>query len=265
MREVTKEQVIAALVDLGIQAGDGLLVHSAIQFLGRPAGGVGVYLQSLHAAIGPGGTLSVPAFNFAFARGERYDPQTTPAQGMGVFSEYVRTQPGVLRTPHPMQSFAASGSLAGLLAERDTPSAFDPGSAFELMLEKDFKLLLLGADVQAAAAIHYSEQRLAVPYRYWKDFSGEVLTCAGWQKRTYRMYARDLEMDAQLNLRPVQNLLQSWRQWASAPLNYGWISACRLSDFIRAADQLLAEDPWSLVDNREAVLHVYRQKVGANP
>ena len=34
---------MAALQDLGIQPGDGLLVHSAVQFLGQPEGGVGMY------------------------------------------------------------------------------------------------------------------------------------------------------------------------------------------------------------------------------
>jgi hypothetical protein len=38
-----------------------------------------------------------------------------------------------------MISFAAIGKLANTLVERDTPSAFDPGSAVELMVESDFK------------------------------------------------------------------------------------------------------------------------------
>jgi hypothetical protein len=30
-------------------------------------------------------------------------------------------------------------------------------------------------------------------------------------------------------------------------LNYGQIAACRLVDFVAAADELLANDPWALV------------------
>lgn len=260
MVEVTKEEVITALKALGVQVGDGLLVHSAIQFLGRPRGGVGMYLEALWEALngeieivsGPRakGTLVVPAFNFAFARGEPYDPQTTPSQGMGVFSELVRQHPAACRTAHPMQSLAVIGHYADDLAGRDTLSAFDPGSAFERMLQLDFKLLLLGADIQAVSMLHYCEQRANVPYRYWKDFSGLVKTPHGWERRTYRMFVRDLDLDPHIELYPVQTLLESRHQWRSTPLNYGRISLCRLTDFVAAVDEFLAQDPWSLVVNR---------------
>lgn len=249
MFQVTHSQLLTILNSLGIQPGDNLLVHSAIQYLGRPENGLETYLQALQTATGPQGTIAVPAFNFGFARGERFDRQGTPAQGMGVFSEYVRQQPEARRTPHPLQSLAILGPLAEQIASLDTPGAFDPGSAFEKMLELDFKLLLLGADVQAVSMIHYSEQRARVPYRYWKDFQGEVRVDQEWQPRTYRMYARDLELDPQLDLHPVQALLQQRGQWQAARFNYGWISACRIREFIAAADQLLEENPWALVSD----------------
>lgn len=278
MKEITHPQVVSALRErLGVQAGDGLLVHSAIQFLGRPAGGVGLYFDALCEAVGcgpgeegstlghhapgqqPSGTLAVPTFNFGFARGEPYDPQTTPAQGMGVFSEFFRQQPGARRTPHPLQSLAVVGRYAGDLAGRDTPGAFDPSSPFERMLELDFKLLLLGAGIQAVSFLHYCEQRRGVPYRYWKEFHGRVKTPAGWEERTYRMYARDLAADPHIELYPVQARLEARRQWLAVPLNYGQLVVCRLSDFVAAVDEFLADDPWALVANRreaeEALKH----------
>lgn len=262
MLQVTPEQVVAALQATGIQPGDGALVHSAIQYLGQPLGGVGMYYTALCQALkirpvhDPGtpgsGTLAVPAFNFAFARGEAYNPQTTPSAGMGAFSEHVRQRPEARRTPHPMQSLAAVGRFAADLASRDTPSAFDPGSAYERMLELDFKLLLLGADIQAVSMLHYSEQRLDVPYRYWKDFSGQYRTPHGWEQRTYRMFVRDLQLDPKIELYPVQKTLQEHGKWHSAPLNYGQVACCRLADFVREVDHCLAQDPWSLVTNRPA-------------
>jgi aminoglycoside 3-N-acetyltransferase len=290
MREVTKEEVFAALKTLGIRKGEGLLVHSAVQFLGRPAGGVGMYYEALCEALGisdqrstfagnnspvssnlnpandaisdqpQNGTLAVPAFNFAFARGEPYDPQSMPSQGMGVFSEYVRQLPEALRTPHPMQSLAVVGRWASDLAGRDTPSAFDPGSAFERMLELDFRLLLLGAEIQAVSMLHYSEQHVGVPYRYWKEFQGQVRTPGGWEKRTYRMFARDLEADAHIELYPVQALLEQRGQWLTTTLNYGKLSLCRLADFVAAVDEFLSADPWSLVVNREEAIKVIENK-----
>lgn len=280
MQPVTQNQIAVALKSAGVRQGDGLLVHSAIQFLGQPVGGIGIYYWALHAVlegepspdtplaasdsqfatpnsqiatpISPlqTGTVAVPTFNFAFARGEAYDPQSTPSAGMGVFSEYVRQLPFAQRSPHPMQSLAAVGQHAADLARRDTHSAFDPGSPFERMLDLDFKLLLLGADIQATAMLHYCEQRASVPYRYWKDFTGQVKTDRGWQERTYRMFVRDMEIDPKIELYAVQEVLQERGLWSSVKLNYGHVALCRLVDFMAAVDEFLADDPWSLVTNR---------------
>jgi aminoglycoside 3-N-acetyltransferase len=208
---------------------------------------VGMYLAAIQAVIGPQGTVVVPTFNFAFANGEPYDPLETPSVGMGAFSEYVRRLPGARRTLHPMQSVAIVGRYAEDLASRDTLSAFDPGSSFERMLELDFKLLLLGADWRAVSMFHYCEQRASVPYRYWKNFTGQVHTPAGWQTRTYRMFVRDLDLNPQLTLDPVVAMMQASQQWTGVPLNYGQLICCRLVDFVAAADQVLARDPWSVV------------------
>lgn len=247
---LTRPQLDAALQAVGVSTGDGLLVHSALQFLGKPQSGMPMYLDALLAAVGPAGTIAVPTFSFEFNRGLDFDPQTTPSKDMGVFSEFVRQQPAARRTPHPMQSLAVIGAAAEDLAGRDTPGAFDDGSPFERMLQLRFKLLLLGADIQAASVIHYSEQRAKVPYRYWKDFSGRVKSGGEWQTRTYRMFVRDMEVDARLHLGPLQAALEAAGGWRTTALNMGWVSCCTLADFVVAADSILAADPWAFVTNR---------------
>jgi aminoglycoside 3-N-acetyltransferase len=172
--------------------------------------------------------------------------------GMGSLSEYVRTRPEAMRTAHPMHSLALVGTHATDLIGRDTPCAFDPGSTFERVLELDFKLLLLGADIQAVAMLHYCEQRAGVPYRYWKDYDGLYNTPQGWEIRNYRMFVRDMEIDPKIELYPVQETLKEKGLWTSVSLNYGQISTCRLVDFVAVTDAFLAQDPWSLVTNRPA-------------
>ncbi len=250
---VNRETLNEALHSIGITLGDGLLVHSALQFLGQPEGGEKLYLQVLEELLGVAGTIAVPAFTFAFARGQRFDPASSPSEAMGTFSELVRQDSRSQRTPHPMQSLAIIGKHAPELASLDTPSAFDDGSAFDRMLALDFKLLLLGADVQAASIVHYSEQRANVPYRYWKDFGGEVKRAEQWTQATYRMFVRDLERNPELAFAPIQQHLEVAGQWRSVPLNYGRLSACGLREFVAATDALLTEDPWALVGNRENI------------
>jgi aminoglycoside N3'-acetyltransferase len=254
MLKVNLGQVVSALQSVGLQKGDGVMAHSALQFLGLPEGGLGMYYDALCSVLDAAkgnGTLVVPTFNFGFAHGEPFDQATTPAEEMGVFPEYVRQQPGVLRSPHPMQSVSAIGRYAEDLTGRDTPSVFDPGSAFERMVELDFKLLLLGADVRFTSLVHYPEQRAKVPYRYWKEFTGEVRLIGKLpEKRTYHMFARDLSLDPDVNCAPVRTVLQERGLWYSVTLNYGKVETCRFRDFVAVEDELLAKDPWVLVTNR---------------
>ena len=255
MQEVSRQEVIDSLRQVGIARGDSLLVHSALQFLGRPASGVGMYLDAVDAVVGltgsePTGTLAVPTFNFDFAKGEDYDPASAPSIGMGAFSEFIRLYPQAQRTTHPMQSFAVLGAMAEEFAALDTPSAFDDNSAVDLMLTEDFKILLLGADIQAVSALHYSEQRVGVPYRYLKTFSGRVKREGEWQPAKYRMYVRDMDIDPRLEIYEIETELRHRGQWQSVKLNYGHISACRLRDFVDVTTELLEADPWRFVTNK---------------
>lgn len=269
MREITTDQLVEALESLGMTAGQGVIAHSAMQFLGRPADGMLTYLKALsqvlnfpvpsqeipHLANKPTGTLVVPTFNFGFARGLPYDPQETPAEGVGAFSEYVRRLPEARRSRHPLQSLAAIGADADLLSRADTPGAFDSGSAFELTLDLDYNILLLGCDIQAVTLLHYSEQRAGVPYRYWKEFSGEIVFAEVITRHTYRMYARNLELNPLLEIYAIQDVLEQRDQWHQTPLNYGQISLFKARHFVSAVDELLRQDPWIFVTNRPLESH----------
>lgn len=251
MKSVSINQVRECLQAIGISRNDGLLVHSAVQFLGRPLDGIKMFHDAIFSIIGPDGTLAVPTFSFSFNATRKFDPQVTPSEKMGVFSELIRNLPGATRTLHPMQSLAVIGKMALELSAKDTASAFDPGSAFEEMIQRNFKILLLGADIKAISVIHYSEQRAKVPYRYWKEFPGEIMIDGVWRHRTYKMFVRDLKIDPQLGINQIQAELQRRGQWNSVDLNYGKIASCRMQDFVKLADEMLARDPWVFVSNKQ--------------
>ena len=88
MLETSPEQVLQTLQALDLQPGDGLLVHSALQFLGRPQGGPAMYLTCLQTVLGPPGTLAAPAFKFGFAKGLPLDTANQPSK---VGRQHVRT------------------------------------------------------------------------------------------------------------------------------------------------------------------------------
>ncbi|MEV5899524.1 AAC(3) family N-acetyltransferase, partial [Streptomyces sp. NPDC052127] len=129
---VTRDSLAAELRALGVEPGEILLVHSSLSSLGWVCGGAVAVVRGLLDAIGPDGTLVVPTQSGDLSDPalwsnppvpaqwwERirtampaYDPLITPALGVGVIPETVRTWPGALRSAHPQTSFAALGARA---------------------------------------------------------------------------------------------------------------------------------------------------------
>jgi hypothetical protein len=63
------------------------------------------------------------------------------------------------------------------------------------------------------------------------------------------MFVRDLALGPRIDLHPVQHRMEQRGQWLSRPLNYGFLSLCRMGDFVKTVEEFLRQDPWSLVTN----------------
>jgi aminoglycoside N3'-acetyltransferase len=254
MRSFSASSFVEALGRCSISNGDVLLVHSSLIHLGRLEGcssseGPGRLYELLRGVIGEEGTVVVPAFNFGFCRGEAHDPRVTPSHGMGAFSEFVRTLPGALRSPHPMQSVAAVGPAARAICANETRSSFDPGGPFATLLDLEATGLLLGAPMQAFSLVHLAEERLEVPYRHWKEFTAPYGESE--ERRTFAMYVRDLELDPRLELSRIEQGLAAQGGLRSAPVGGGRVQAFALTDFMDVTLRGLARDPhWLLKEKR---------------
>ena len=92
-------EIAATLRDVGVRAGDLVMVHSRLFSIGL-VHGVGVseiphvYLRAFREALGERGTLVVPTFTTSFGRyGTPFIYEDSPSE-MGIFSETVRRTPG---------------------------------------------------------------------------------------------------------------------------------------------------------------------------
>lgn len=252
MRSFSTDDLRAVLCSTGIAPGSLVFVHSALFRVGTlektPTKQMPARLyDELSDYLGPEGTVVVPTFNFGFCRGETFDRQHTPSQGMGAFSEYVRQRDDSLRSPHPMQSIAAVGPAARPLVERDTPGAYDDDSSFDALLDRNAHVLMLGCGINAVSLVHWAEQRVGVPYRFWKEFSGRYRDGDLIERRTYRMYARDLDLDPEVSVHPVGRRLRRRGELRRFRLGAGSVEVCGARDFVAAAIQLLRRDPRALI------------------
>jgi len=161
------------------------LVHSSLRSLGWVCGAATAVVQALSDAVGPAGTIVVPAQT----AGNRepatwldppprqwwpqirdhlpaFDAAISPSQGMGLIAELVRTWPGSSRSNHPQNSFAAVGALAAeVTAVHRLESKLGEHSPVAALEAADAKILLLGVGYEACTAIHLAEYRVPDPPR----------------------------------------------------------------------------------------------------
>lgn len=174
---VTTADLVNDLRALSVERGRVLMVHSSLSSLGRVLGGAPAVVRALLAAVGPDGTLVMPAFSpevsdparwpdrpfpddeieRARAHMPAFDRDTTPTT-MGAIPDFFRRWPGARRGPHPQVSVCALGPRAAEIVE---PHALawgqGAGSPFERLTAMDAGLLLLGVSFNRATLLHYAE------------------------------------------------------------------------------------------------------------
>lgn len=255
MKNYNANDIGIALKNVGIKKSDLVMMQSSPLSLGRFDGNN--MAQEIVAAIleylGEDGTLVTPAFNFDFCQGIAYDRQNSPSRNMSVLSEAVRQLPDAERSIHPMQSVAAVGKLAEEICEKDTPSAFSIGGSFDFLLKQNAKLLLFGANFNAASFVHYAEERLEIPYRFFKTFKSEYIDKGKSEIREYQMFVRKLELNPILNLLDLQAKMENDGKVRRAKLGLGEIISCDFKDLNDSAYKMLENDTFAFIKNKEEV------------
>jgi aminoglycoside 3-N-acetyltransferase len=206
---LTLGSLTTAFRNLGVQAGNVLLVHSSYKSLGEVEGGPQTIIDALLAALGPDGTLIMPTFNFDFNKGKPWDVRSTPSQ-MGILTEFVRKDPRAKRVFHPIYSFAIIGRHAESLGNLRYKSSYERRSAFGKLRDLDGKIMVIGLSyTNSMTFFHHIEQMEGVDYRFLKQFTGEVTDWDGTTKvDTFEMLVRDVDRGVVTEVNPMGELME---------------------------------------------------------
>ena len=213
-RAIEAHDIAATLRGLGVRSDDTLWVHAGLQTALHMAGAtaadkVDTVLSGLDESV-PDGVLMLPTFTYSYTRGEEFDASSSPST-VGVLGERFRRRPGVRRTIDPIFSAAVRGALPPEWEHRlftigDT-DCFGERSVFAYLRAVDAKLLFIGIGFAYCTFVYHVEQRLAVPYRYFKDFPGAIHADRTRVRTTARYFVRDLEADVENFFDPLEDAL----------------------------------------------------------
>jgi aminoglycoside 3-N-acetyltransferase len=158
-------QLLAALHRVGVAPGSVVMVHSSFDAFAGFHGGALDVLRALQSAVGEHGVLMMPTIPFEglavdYARsGQVFDVRRTPSR-VGLLTELLRRMPDTVRSVHPTHSVAIWGENAARLAEGHAAAATPcgRGSPYHRLLERNGKILFLGADISVLTFIHTLEE-----------------------------------------------------------------------------------------------------------
>jgi aminoglycoside 3-N-acetyltransferase len=169
---------------LGVETGMVLLVHSSLSSLGWVNGGPVAVIQALEEALGPEGTLVMPAHSAGLSDPKdwnnppvpeewketirqtmpAYDLDLTPCRSMGVIAETFRKQAGVLRSDHPQVSVSAWGKQAEFITrEHSLDYSLGENSPLARLYDLGAWILLLGVKHDNNTSLHLAEYRAEYP------------------------------------------------------------------------------------------------------
>lgn len=141
------------------------------------------------------GTLLIPTFHFSFSNQGIYDYCRTPSAA-GALGNAALKRKDFKRTAHPMHSFSVWGKGQEVLCSMQNLNSFGEDSPFAYMHKNHVIQVMLGTDYQRSMTfVHYVENMANVPYRFYKEFTGEYVDEKGIKSvRTYQYPARYLEL-----------------------------------------------------------------------
>lgn len=159
---LTREDILRGLQDLGLQPGMVVMAHVSLSAFGEIEGGADTLIQALIDAVGPEGTLCMPAMS-----GEQPFNVATSPSNTGIVTERFRSWPGVVRGLHPTHSASCLGPKAEELVRGhiDQPTALGPASPWGRIAQlPEGHILLLGCDQDRNTLLHSAEEAVDGPY-----------------------------------------------------------------------------------------------------
>ncbi|NJM31374.1 MAG: hypothetical protein HC855_15980, partial [Rhizobiales bacterium] len=93
MKRTDREALSAHLMELGVEPGRNVVVHSSLAAFGVLEGGTAGLWTCLAGIVGDAAAVAVPTYRLTASADEIFDRTRSPSLSVGAFSEHVRQLP----------------------------------------------------------------------------------------------------------------------------------------------------------------------------
>ena len=185
------QDIQKALLEIGIQYGDDVFIHSNLGFFGILEGCRSAdalcesFFSAIKSVVGDEGTIITPTFSYSYCHNEIFDPYNTKTN-CGMLSEYMMKLYPDNRTMDPNFSVCGTGAHMEEYKKCNIHEAFGEGCFWDLFQQNHGKIICMNFD-SGSTFVHFIERKNNVSYRYNKAFNGQTLV-NGKLKRDYAVH-----------------------------------------------------------------------------
>ena len=250
--DYSKSDLVKALKKIGLKEGNLVFIHSSMFHLGRLENGNSsenisrIVFDSFFEVLGPTGTLLVPTYTYSFCKGESFDVKNTPSS-IGAFTEFFRNQNGAIRSADPIFSVSGIGPKSKTILNNLPKSCFGEDSVYDRITKLNGKLCLIGLGLSGATYRHYVDQKMNIPARFSKYFSGKILEDGNERTETWEYFVRYLSENCYPDPEVMEKNLKKANAnnvWKKAKVGRGEILSINCIDFLKLMERELKKDPW---------------------
>ena len=157
-------------------------------------------------------TILVPTATLNILENNKiFDVDKTKSSRMGFFSEYIRTKKNSKRSNHPIWSFSAIGKNAKKILKDVPKNSYGKNSVFDRLLSYNTYFICIGDIKNSISPIHYVEQMVGVPYRFFKEFKIKMRNKNKIKKEVIYFYAmlENKKIKKDYNLKSLKKLIKN--------------------------------------------------------
>jgi aminoglycoside 3-N-acetyltransferase len=152
-------------------------------------------------------TVLVPTFTYSFTKEGSYNRMSSPSE-VGRFSEEIRKQYSYTkRTSNPVFNVIdTSNYFENYDLQEET--AFGEDSLMHVLHELGHVVININAPQFISTYLHFLEFHYQVPYRYIKNFTGEVVLSTDMKKQVnFKYHVRDLQKNTSWDREKIKTAL----------------------------------------------------------